>query len=94
MRRFGRTPQFWLGAGMGRTTQFADAIGSDHFVLVREGGRGGTRRHIELRQNVADMTIDGLDAQEQVARDGGVGAPARDQPQHFDLAASEPESRL
>ena len=79
---------------MGRTTQFADKIGSDHFVLVREGRRGGARRHIQRGEDVAYMTIDGLDTEEQLVRDGGVGAPARDQAQHFELAGGEPESRV
>ena len=80
---------------MGRTTQFADKIGVRSFCAgTRRPSRPARVGTSSLVEDVAYMTIDGLDAEEQLVRDGGVRAPARDQAQHLELAGGEPESRV
>src|SRR5688500_9320076 len=78
---------------MGRSTHPAEPVSSEHLVLVRKSGRGSAGGHIELVEDVAHMAIDRLDAYEQLPRDCRVGAAARDQAEHLELAGGEPEPR-
>src|SRR5690606_22660208 len=51
--------------------------------------RRGTRRHVDLREDVADVPIHGLLAERELGRGLPVRAPRRDEPQHFELPPRE-----
>jgi hypothetical protein len=52
-------------------------------VLVCPGCRCGASRDVQLDEDVAHVAIDGLFAQEKLARYGLVGFAFRDEPLHF-----------
>src|SRR5262245_25093468 len=58
-------------------------------VLVRPGGRGRARRHVELYEDVAQVPVDRLLAQEQLAGNRLVGLARGDEPQHLELARAQ-----
>ena len=60
--------------------------GSDQAVPVGPGGRGGARRHVELREDVAEMPLDCPLAEEELGGDSGVGLSDGHQAQHLDFS--------
>src|SRR5262245_563244 len=58
-------------------------------VLVSECRSGGARNYVRLREDVADVPVDGLLAQRQLTRNRLVGLAARDQAQHLQLAPGQ-----
>ena len=58
-------------------------------MLMRVRGRSGSRRHVQLGEDVAQMSLDGLVAQYQRSRNVGVAAPLGNQSQDLDLTFGE-----
>ena len=48
--------------------------------------RGGARRHAQLVEDIGEMAVDGVIADEQALADRLVAEAVGDQPQHLDLA--------
>src|SRR5262245_29552144 len=86
-RNFGRITHFARAARVGNSTHAAP---SHEVVLVREGRGGGPRGDVRLVENVADVPVDGLLAEEQLLRDRLVGLAGGDQAQDLKLAGGEP----
>src|SRR5215470_19078755 len=85
------------GANLGRITQtgprrlwvivpIEGTSGSDQLALVSECGGSGARGDVYLREDVADMAIDGLLAERQLSGNRLVGLTRCHQPQHLQLA--------
>ena len=66
---------------------------SDEAVLVGEGRRRGAGGHVELREDVADVPVDGPFADRQGLGDRPVGQAGRDEPQDLDLARAQAAGR-
>src|SRR5215212_2648649 len=58
-------------------------------VLMGVCGRSRSRRHVELDEDVAQMSLDRLLAQHQCTCDAGVAPPFGHQPQHLYLTLRE-----
>jgi hypothetical protein len=58
-------------------------------VLMGVRRRGSSRRHVQLGEDVAQMSLDGFVAQYQRSRNIGVAAPLGNQSQDFDLTFGE-----
>jgi hypothetical protein len=59
---------------------------ADETAAEADGNRMGTRAGLQLRQQVTDVRLDRLLAEEQPLTDLAVHEAVRDQLQHFDLA--------
>src|SRR6516165_10886532 len=88
------------GANLGRITQtepgrswvvvpIAGTPGSDQLALVSKCRGSGARGGVYLREDVADMAIDGLLAERQFSGNRLVGLTGRNQPQHLQLAVRQ-----
>src|SRR4029450_2555034 len=65
----------------------------DEAVLVRKGRGGGACTTFELGEDVAQVPVDRLLAESELARDRLVRPAARDQPKHLQLASRQPVVR-
>src|SRR5215469_4716382 len=73
---------------MGSCPHRGDA-GSNQLALVSECRRSRTRDDVYLREDVADMAIDGLFAERQFSGNRLVGFTGCNQPQHLQLAVRQ-----
>src|SRR6516165_7750459 len=62
---------------------------SDQLALISECGGSGARGDVYLREDVADMAIDGLLAERQLSGNRLVGLTRCHQPQHLQLAVRQ-----
>ena len=53
------------------------------------GHRGRSRGHVQLRQRIGDVAVDGVLADEEPLGDRLIAQPARNQPQHFQFAGGQ-----
>src|SRR5690242_12343357 len=67
---------------------------SDEPVLVGEGRGGGARGHTELGEDVAQVALDRLLAEDELGGDRLVAVARRDEPQDLQLARAEPVAAL
>src|SRR5262245_28802625 len=66
--------------------------GLDESVLERERSGCGTARHVELVEDVADVSRDGLLAEPEFAGYGTVRSARRDQTKDLEFAGGQPRS--
>src|SRR6266702_2202668 len=62
----------------------------EEMVLHGEEGRGSSRRDADLGVDVLNMMVDGGCGDGEKGRHLAIGVSASDQPEHLDLAVSQP----
>src|SRR4029078_5515491 len=87
--RIGRNAHDWTVGVWVVLCRTSVSAGLQKLVLVRVCGRRRARRQIELVEDVAHMTGDGLLADIQPIGDGPVGSTGCNEPEYFDLASGE-----
>src|SRR5215203_677087 len=93
-RAFGKQPAMKagteaLGAERRKASSLAKIPLSKELVLGGKAGSLGARVRSQLAVDRAKVPADRARAEEELVRNPGVGQPAGDQPQHFDLPGAE-----
>ena len=80
-----------MGISMQRAISFCSL---DKPVGERVCGRGGSRREVELREDIGDVTGDGFFADIELLSDGPVGLASCDEAEHLNLTRGQAVGRL
>ena len=59
-------------------------------VPIGPGGRSRARGDVQLAEDIADVAIDGLLAEEELAGNGLIGLAGRNEAEHLELSRAQP----